>query len=54
MELYAGDSGLASANSTEVWVAHNTICHNTGADIVGEGGFSGFRAFHRTWGAGTC
>ena len=40
IELYAGDLGLASANTTEVRVAHNTVCHH-GADIVGEGGFSG-------------
>lgn len=35
--LGAGGSGLASANTVEVWVARNTVCHN-GADIAGEGG----------------
>jgi hypothetical protein len=52
IELIAGDVGLASANTTEVWVAHNTICHNTGADIVGEGGFSGFPGFSPNLGSG--
>jgi hypothetical protein len=39
--LHAGGSGLASANTLEVRVEHNTVCHNTGADILGEGGFTG-------------
>ncbi len=37
IELVAGGFGLASMNTTEVWVAHNTICHNASTDIVGEG-----------------
>jgi hypothetical protein len=41
MELNAGAFGLASANTAEVWVAHNTVCHNTGTDIRVEGGFTG-------------
>ena len=41
IELAAGGPGLASSNTTEVWVAHNTVCNNAGTDIVGEGGFSG-------------
>ena len=40
IQLLAGGTGLASANTTEVRVAHNTVCSN-GADILGEGGFSG-------------
>jgi hypothetical protein len=39
--LVAGDIGLASANTTEVRVAHNTVCNNAGTDIIGEGGYSG-------------
>jgi hypothetical protein len=34
----AGGPGLASANTAEVRVAHNTICHNAEGDIRGEGG----------------
>jgi len=41
IELAAGGSGLASSNTLDVWVEHNTACHNTGTDIHGEGGFSG-------------
>lgn len=41
MELNAGAFGLASTNTAEVWVAHNTICNNTGTDIRAEGGFTG-------------
>src|SRR5262249_26791420 len=41
IELYAGDSGLASANTTEVEVTQNTVCHNTGDDIHAEGGAPG-------------
>jgi hypothetical protein len=29
---------VASANTAEVRVAHNTVCHNTETDIFGEGG----------------
>jgi hypothetical protein len=32
---------LANANTFAVQVAHNTICHNTGIDILAEGGFVG-------------
>jgi hypothetical protein len=41
IEVDAGVQGLASANTLEVRVSHNTVCHNTIADIFGEGGFSG-------------
>jgi hypothetical protein len=41
IELDAGGGGLASANTVEVWVTHNTVCHNAGTDIAAEGGFSG-------------
>jgi hypothetical protein len=41
LELDAGAFGLASANTIEVWVAHNTICDNAGTDIIAEGGFLG-------------
>jgi hypothetical protein len=41
IELDAGSNGLASANTLTVRVAHNTVCHNTITDILGEGGFSG-------------
>jgi len=37
----AGGFGLASANTVEVRVAHNTVCNNAGTDIIGEGGFTG-------------
>jgi hypothetical protein len=37
--LAAGAEGLASANTLNVWVAHNAVCNN-GAGIVGEGGAS--------------
>jgi len=37
--LAAGAEGLASANTLDVWVAHNTVCNN-GTGIVGEGGAS--------------
>src|SRR5262249_42071888 len=37
--LAAGADGRASANTLDVWVAHNTVCNN-GAGIVGEGGAS--------------
>ena len=40
IELLAGDVGLASANTTEVRVVHNTVCDNS-TDIIGEGGYSG-------------
>jgi hypothetical protein len=40
IELIAGGPGLASSNTVEVRIVHNTVCHN-GTDIVGEGGFSG-------------
>jgi hypothetical protein len=40
ISLFAGGSGLASDNTVEGRVAHNTVCHN-GDDIVGEGGFTG-------------
>jgi hypothetical protein len=36
--LIVGGVGLASANTAEVRVAHNTVCHNTETDIFGEGG----------------
>lgn len=39
--LAAGGDGRASGNTLEVRVAHNTVCHNTGPDIAGEGGDSG-------------
>jgi hypothetical protein len=38
--LAAGADGLASANTVAVRVAHNTVCHNAGIDIFGEGGAS--------------
>ena len=41
IELCAGGFGLASANTVEVWVAHNMVCNNPGTDILGEGGFTG-------------
>jgi len=41
IELCAGGFGLASANTVEVRVAHNTVCNNAGTDIIGEGGFTG-------------
>jgi hypothetical protein len=41
IELDAGSSGLANSNTLTVRVAHNTVCHNTGTAILGEGGFSG-------------
>lgn len=41
MELIAGGFGLASVNTTEVWIAHNTVCNNAGTDIIGEGGSTG-------------
>jgi len=40
LELPAGGAGLANANTLTVWVAHDTVCHTAGADIVAEGGFS--------------
>jgi hypothetical protein len=40
ISLFAGGPGLASDNTAEVRVAHNTVCNN-GTDIFGEGGFSG-------------
>jgi Right handed beta helix region len=44
IELFAGATGLASANTTEAWVAHNTVCNN-GTDILGEGGSTGNAIF---------
>jgi len=41
LEVDAAAFGLASANTAAVWVAHNTICNNTGIDIRAEGGFTG-------------
>jgi hypothetical protein len=41
IELSAGGPGLASANTLEVQVAHNTACHNASGDILAEGGFTG-------------
>ena len=41
IELDAGSNGLANSNTLAVWVAHNTVCHNTDTAILGEGGFSG-------------
>jgi Right handed beta helix region len=41
IELCAGGFGLASANTVEVWAAHNMVCNNPGTDILGEGGFTG-------------
>lgn len=40
ISLLAGGPGPASDNTVDVRVAHNTVCNN-GADIVGEGGFTG-------------
>jgi hypothetical protein len=37
--LAAGADGLASENTLDVRVVHNTVCNN-GTDIVGEGGAS--------------
>jgi hypothetical protein len=37
--LAAGGDGRASANTVDIWVAHNTVCNN-GTGIVGEGGAS--------------
>lgn len=34
----AGDPGLVNANTTEIRVAHNTVCHNVITDIAGAGG----------------
>jgi len=52
LELYAGDAGLASANTTEVRVVHNTVCNNTDADIIGEGGYPGAPGFSPNLGTG--
>ncbi len=41
IELVAGGPGVANANTLEVQVKHNTVCDNTGTDILGEGGFTG-------------
>jgi hypothetical protein len=41
IRLAAGGPGLASANTLDVRVEHNTVCQNTGSDILGEGGFTG-------------
>jgi hypothetical protein len=40
IHLAAGLEGLASANTLDIWVAHNAVCHNAGPDISGEGGAS--------------
>ncbi|HXG18128.1 MAG TPA: hypothetical protein VNN62_03520 [Methylomirabilota bacterium] len=40
ISLAAGADGRASANILDIWVAHNTVCHNAGTDISGEGGTS--------------
>jgi hypothetical protein len=40
ISLLAGGPGMASENTVDVRVAHNTVCNN-GTDIFGEGGFSG-------------
>lgn len=40
ISLFAGGSGLASDNTVDVRIVHNTVCNN-GADITGEGGFTG-------------
>jgi hypothetical protein len=40
ISLFAGGPGLASDNTVDVRIAHNTVCNN-GDDIVGEGGFTG-------------
>jgi hypothetical protein len=40
ISLFVGGPGLASDNTVDVRVAHNTVCNN-GADIFGEGGFTG-------------
>jgi hypothetical protein len=48
----AGSSGLASANTLEVRVAHNTVCYNINSDILGEGGFSGDALFPANTGTG--
>jgi len=38
IEVDAGSTGEASANTLEVRVVHNTVCHNTDSAILGEGG----------------
>jgi hypothetical protein len=39
IELAAGGSGLASENTLQVRVTHNTVCVD-GTDVLGEGGLS--------------
>jgi hypothetical protein len=52
IELDAGSTGLANSNTLTVRVTHNTVCHNTGTAILGEGGFSGDALFPPNTGTG--
>ena len=52
IEVDAGSTGRASANTLDVRVAHNTVCNNTDTAILGEGGFSGNALFPPNLGTG--
>ena len=52
VELDGGGPGRANANILEAWVAHNTVCNNTGTNIIAAGGFTGSLGFSPNLGTG--